>query len=346
MHPNLVDVNLSARAYGICEGAEFSGEILGRSHQFSYSNHLVTVRLPIIEFEAGTNEPIGASRNIAHFQRGWVDDPSPERSFYALEYLIVEMDVSHSTRIPSVLIEHPANQKLPEPTAKNSRLEKISAQYDDLLASAWQHWLRVARWATNQVRIGLPSWESDESSVIKRPVLHEKTTGHAVCATTGTIRLRRPFSFDSDNWERVGRVLSRGSTPPIWFDYLVDAQSRLASKDFTGCFLSSAIACETLARAVYIQLIGTPKNSAAADLANKVAVQAIIHDWEKLTGIKKEGKLHNLFSTRNDLVHSGNYSIITSNIASGAIKTAQKFIEEGDKWWFDQKGDVNYRVMP
>jgi hypothetical protein len=118
----------------------------------------------------------------------------------------------------------------------------------------------------------------------------------------------------------------------------------LAKHDYSGSVLSSVIACETLARAVYNNLAGTPANAAAAELVNRAPAQAILGRWKDLTGLKVEGGVHKIFDIRNNLVHSGRTDSIDKEIAISAFDTARQFVENGDEWWFSKHGLSNPRT--
>jgi hypothetical protein len=335
---------LFARGFGICRGTTFAGDVLGRTHEFLFSDHQVRVCLPSVEFETGSYLPSAKSANIVRFRSGRIDDPAPERSFYELEYVTVEVDFKKPVHIPLTLLDNEAVQKSPELASQAPHLDKLAAQYDGLLVSAWHQWMRVARWATNQYSIGLPDWTIDGSGDLKMPWIHEKKTGYGVWASTTVIQMGRSASINAKGWEHIGGVLTLQITPPIWFEYLAEAGHRIANQDFSGCVLSSVIACETLARAAYMHLIGSPANEAAAELANRTAAQAIIGRWKDLTGLKAEGKVHRIFEIRNGLVHSGRSDYVDADIARDTLQTARTFVESGDEWWFAERGLSNPRT--
>jgi hypothetical protein len=139
-------------------------------------------------------------------------------------------------------------------------------------------------------------------------------------------------------------VLKEELNTPIWFEYLVEASHRLANKDYFGSILSSTISCETMARAVFSHLAGTPTNAAVAKLVDRTAAQAIIREWKDLTGIKADGSVHQLFKTRNDLVHSGRTVSVTSEIADKSLTAARRFVEGGDEWLFAAEERTNPRM--
>lgn len=340
-----LNADLFARGKGECIGTVFAGNILGQAHEFKFSDYQVRVRLPSAEFEIGSNEPIGNSAKIVHFRQGRVDDLALEHTFYAVDYLIVEIDFIEQVLIPSALLDSEHVQKSAELSSQAPHLDKLTIRYDRLLVMAWQHWMRVARWATNQSRMGLPDWTIGQNANLTMPRVHEKSTGFGVWASPVVIKSIRPASLDSKRWQHVGDILTGQRTPPIWFEYLVEAQQRLFNQDYSGSVLSSVIACETIARAVYKQLVGTPRNAAAEDLADRVAAQAIIGRWKDLTGLKAEGKVHQIFEIRNGLVHSGRTDSVDERIATNTFQTARNFVLSGDEWWFAEIGLSNPRTV-
>ena len=338
-----LSAELFVRGLGVCPGTTFSGAILGSSHAFLLSGSRVRVSLPSAEFSMDSHDPIGPSTGHVHFQSGYVGQ-SFEKSFYGIDQVYVEVDIPELVRIPKSLLEVDAAQLSPEVMNSHPHLEALSVQYDELAASAWMHWMRVARWAINEPLIGVPNWSSNERPQLKMPRLREKTTGFSIWASTGIITMRRSADIDLPRWAHIGKALADQLAPPVWFDYLVEAEQRLCNHDFSGCVLSSAIACETVARACYFHLLGAPRHPTAADMVDRTAVQAIIGRWKELTGIKAGGKVHKIFEARNRLVHSGSADVIDEAIARETLSAASNFVDGGDKWWFNQKGENNPRA--
>lgn len=340
----MINASLFARGRGLCVGTLFSGCLLGRSQEFPYSGHAARIALPSAEFAEGSAEPTGANANVVSFRNGWANDPRPEVSYYQLEYVNVEIDVPKRVKIPKELLRHPAVRKSPEADKAAPHLEKLTNDCDDLLAGALRHWMKVARWATDQHAIGVTDWEVDGAPDLKMARLYEKQSGFGIWASTVVTQFKRAAEIDEKKWDHIGRVLVAGHTPPIWFEYLVEASHRLADQDYSGSVLSSAIACETMARAAFSHLAGNPPNAAAGDLIDRIAAQAIIGRWEKLTGIKAAGAVHKLFETRNGLVHSGRTGSVDKSKATTSFEAARKFVENGDEWWFAEKGLNNPRT--
>lgn len=338
-----ISAELFVRGFGTCAGTTFAGAILGATHSFSHAAHQTRVSLPSAEFLEGSHDPSGASAELVHFSSGYVGQ-NFERSFYEVGCIYVEVDVQERVRIHRSLLDVDAVQKSPELIADYPHLETLSVRYEELASSAWAYWMRVARWAINEPLIGVPSWSSDGSRQLQMPRLTEKTTGFSIWKSMGIIRLSGSCNVDQQRWTHIEKVLRNELTPPVWFDYMVEAEQRFYNLDFSGCVLSSAIACETLARACYFYLIGTPIHPTAAEMVDRTAAQAIIGRWKKLTGIDVDGKVHRIFDTRNRLVHSGRADVIDETMARDTLTAAWTFVDSGDRWWFDQKGETNPRA--
>lgn len=338
-----LSAELFVRGWGSCPGTTFSGEILGSFHTFSVSGHKARVILPSAEFADDSHDPIGKTAGIVHFSSGYVGQGF-EKSFYRLDRIYVEVDVQELVRIPKSVLDIDAVQKSPDLINSHPHLETISVQYEELAEHAWAHWMRVARWAINEPLIGLPDWTSNGSPQLQMPRLREKKTGFSIWSAISIITANRSSNIDSNRWHHIASALLDQRTPPVWFDYLVEAEQRFYNRDFSGCVLSCAIACETVARACYFHLIGTPAHPTAAELVDRTAAQAIIGRWKKLTGIEADGSVHKIFDTRNRLVHSGSADVIDRSIAKETLNAAWKFVDSGDKWWFIEKGEDNPRA--
>lgn len=338
-----LSAELFVRGFGTCAGTTFAGAILGATHSFGYAGYQARVSLPSAAFAEGGHDPLGAGARFVHFREGYVDQ-NFERSFYEVDRIYVEIDVQERVRIHRSLLEVDAVQKSPELIANYPHLEALSVRYEELASSVWLYWLRLARWAINELLIGVPSWSFNGSSQLQMPRLTEKTTGFSIWTSMGIFRLSKSCKVDQKRWAHIETVLETGVTPPVWFDYMVEAEQRFHNLDFSGCVLSSAIACETLARACYFHLLGTPIHPTAAELVDRTAAQAIISRWKKLTGIDVDGKVHKIFDTRNRLVHSGRADVIDEAMARDTLTAAWRFVDSGDRWWFDQKGETNPRA--
>jgi len=338
-----MSAELFVRGWGVCPGTVFSGEILGLSHTFSLDGHAMEVRLPSAEFEEGSHDPSGPSASYVRFRSGYVKQDY-RKSFYSTDRIAVEVGVQEMVRIPESLLEVDAVQKSPEVYSSHPHLEKIAKEYDGIAASGWAHWIKIARWATNQPLIGIPDLTIDGSRTLQMPRLRERQSGFAVWSSVSTVTLQESSHIDLKRWEHIGAVLGSSATPPVWFDYLVEAEQRLYNRDFSGCVLSAAIACETLARACYFHLLGTPIHATAAEFVDRTAAQAIIGRWKKLTGLDQDKKVHKVFDIRNRLVHSGSADVIDKVAAREALSATRRFLDSGDRWWFDQKGRANPRA--
>lgn len=335
---------LFSNGRGTCAGTIFSGAILGRTHTFQYENHDIKISLPVIQFADDSNEPSGENAHLVNFRSGWVDRNSPERSFYSVEYLDIEIAIDGTQEIPNSTLAHRAVQIPESKTGETAKLDEIAEKYQSMLVSVWRHWIRMTRWATNQYQVGLNDIEIGDGGEISYPRICERETRYAVWASPVVFRVLRSAEIDLPRWDHIQTVLNTGHLPPIWFEYLVEAHSRFERSDFSGCLLSCAIACETITRAAFRRLAGTPLNETAGELIDRTAAQAILGNWKKLTGIKADGAVHALFDQRNKLVHSGHIDGIDRQNAALAMKTAISFVEEADKWWFDEIGEPNLRT--
>lgn len=345
MAEKLLNAELYSRGEGHCRGTIFSGETLGHTHSFRFADHNVRIRLPHVDFESGDDQPKGKNSKLVRFRSGRVDDKSPSVSYYSVEYLILEIEIPDIHKIPQSTLDANVVQIPNEKSTTTSKLDNISQYYQNLQYSTWRHWRKIARWSTNQYRIGLEDSQSNSYHELSFPRICEKNTDFEIWSFPAILKIIRSAKIDINSWSHIESVLRSELNPPLWFDYLVEAHMRLDRHDYTGCLISSVIACETLARTIFRKLAGTPTNAVAGELVDRLAAQAIIGKWKDLTGIKADGRVHQLFDQRNKLVHNGHQDSVDESTAASALKTAISFVDQGDIWWFNELNMPNPRII-
>ena len=340
-------VKLCARARAEIRGACFSGDLFGKSHKFEVDGRAARVNLPKIQFQSRSIKPGVEWSPYISLSEHKTNRPSRKSSFYRLEFMLVEIEVDKRITIPQMLLKHHAVREMHAASAPESKeLNSIAEEYQEIAVKAWRHWRQTARWATNNFSLGASEISvggKEEGLELHR--LYHRPTGCDVWALPTMITVSLPCKIDRSVWDHIQSTLSSGLTSPVWLQYLAEATIRCRELDYSGAILSCAIACETIARAVFEQTVGRPTNKAISALLDRTAAQAIIGKWDKLTGLERDGKIHKIFDLRNDLVHSGVHSLITKEDANSSLKTARRFVEDADEWLFAQRGEINPRLI-
>lgn len=344
MKHETASVELVARGQGRCAGTAFSGETLGKSHKFRFAEHSVIVSLPKVRFEAETRSPTGKNAHLFTSSTSYAPHDQLSHRFFKPTYLRIKISIPGRHEVPTSTLDSPVMQMPSHESDVTEALDRLSAKYDVILFNAFRHWVEVARWATNQHRLALADFEPYNREELYLPRISLCARDFDIWESSLLVSLLSPSLITLDDWNHIRSVLKSGANPPIWFKFLCEAHERFERYDFAGALLSSAFACEAVARSIFATIVGTPTNIAAAELVDKTSVRSILGRWSKLTGLKVAGDVHKLFDRRNDLVHSRMSGNLSREIAKEAISAGINFVDQADVWWFAHSGTLNPRT--
>ena len=138
--------------------------------------------------------------------------------------------------------------------------------------------------------IGQPAFIGHARSIY----LIEKQSRHRFWA--GPIRLvgQLLHIVTTAEWEATQHAVSDRRYPPIWFEFLFDAEHKFHTGDHSGCILSLAIACESMFRHVLNNQVPTTErpDPRLFDTLSEVNIRAIFRNitrfniWEQKMGTK------------------------------------------------------------
>lgn len=338
------NVELVALGHGQCAGTSFSGETLGKSHKFRFADHDVVIQLPKVRFEHGSVVPKGRNSHLVQRSTSYGDSGSLSTIFFRVSYLKIKIQIAGHQEVPVSTLKHRSTQIPSEISSVTNALDCLASNYDRMLFDVFRHWVSIARWSTNQQRLGLRDFEPYNRNELSSPRISLRKNNFDIWQTARIGSVLRSSMITSSDWDHIRSILKSNSSPPIWFELLCEANDRFARYDFSGSALSSVFACEAVARTIFQRLAGTPSNEAASELIEKISVRSIIQRWKSLTGLKADGDVHKIFDLRNDLAHSRISGNVDRETAQSAIKTATTFVEKADEWWFEHLKIPNPRM--
>src|SRR5690606_28142162 len=120
------------------------------------------------------------------------------------------------------------------------------------------------------------------------------------------IAFQKQTELNAQSWRKIGDVLAAGHEAPVWSRFLDEAFRYLQHWDVSGCILSCAIACETLAKKTNSLLPVRFDGSSNKLTSKRPPMSDVIRDWEALTGITdsdaRTAEIRELGKIRNDLM--------------------------------------------
>ena len=345
-----VDLAFSAQAE--VESLEVTGELFGASHRFEHEGQKVEIRVPAVTLDEKL-QPIEKHRRLAEFRSGWAVNPTRETNSYAIGHLETSIALLDPMLIPKAMLDVPPKRTDIAGPILSEELDELSIECEGHLASAVAHWKAVVRWITGSRAIdtpgGLPGRQAE--AAFQFQALVSLPDHKRLWMPTAVLALQRPTKLNAEAWTRIGAVLKAGHDVPIWSLFLDQAFRYLQQWDATGCVLTCAIACETLAKQINAL---SPTNADGTPNANSVRTRprmaTIIGNWEALTGYSDKDartiEIRELVKIRNDLMHSGGIKLNPDHArAQRLYDAAINFVRLGEDLFYSKRGEINPRHL-
>lgn len=312
-----------------------TADVVGRKHRFVFRGKTVEIALP--KDTDAVKPPIGMERIRTVAWTRTASEKIP--TIYEIYDVDVFMLLDKELTIPKKLLE--SQPKHPEFTTQNKAkyLDDLTDLHEGLSAQAFDYWIRVLRWQTKSSSIGMPT--VSKQRYVGSTYLIDLKTCHRFWAGSMHIIGKIPTGMTLTVWNEIQRVLRTGKEPPIWFEFLFDAQHKLRTEDYNGAILSAAIACESTIRSMFARQIPEFPNldSSVTHLINQINIRAVLGRLKKFSlwnsDLEKEtdmSKLHSLFNLRNNLMHLGNSNHVTDENCQKHVAAARRFIICADKY--------------
>jgi hypothetical protein len=220
-------------------------DLVAAKHEFTFGGKKAIFSLPGLEKES---VPYEQKRIMC---RKWKSEGHVPLE-YDVHSLDVEIEVEAPIGVPEAVLHLHPNQSELLQAREQEQLNKIVSETGAELHKAFAYWLRVLRWKSGIGYIGEPSvsYAGGHQSA-GGAVLRERSTGHRMWLQGQTIFAigNRPVTLDQ--WSAAQSALVSGKTPPVWFDFLFDAEMRINNNDLVGAVLSLAISLEVNVRFVF-----------------------------------------------------------------------------------------------
>lgn len=317
-----------------------NGALLGRSHLFAFEGKAVRLQLPLAEASV---VPDSACFRHRHYTR---DPDNPAASSYYVYRVMIETELLAPVSADSRVFKQHPNAYDVVPSADQAKYQRLIDENVLLLSAAFDRWQRVARWVSRNSLIGAQASRggSHSARIVRR------SDRQSVWVGTSVAMVRRAKDLTLQDWQSMQAALDAGVEPPIWFDYLAEGVHRVEVEDHPGALLSLAIGCETMMRALLWAKAGRPSNPLAALLIDRANAQTIIGHWAELLEITKPeartwklSALHEMFDTRNKLIHEGTSASLNHAKLEGYKKAVQEFLDRADEVVRAAAGQRDYR---
>ena len=216
-------------------------------------------------------------------------------------------------------------------------LDKLTHSNEALLDSAFEHWINVMRWCTEQPTICQLSHKRQDSHW--GAYLIDSVSDKRFYCPPHVFVVEADRPIKKKEWNKAQRILSEGKDVPIWQLYYAEAYERLGIGDMRGYIISLAISSETIIRQFSRHFLKEPVNVKYQSIVNTIPISRIINNWYKLgfnsiawKNLNEERKvIANIFELRNGIMHRGENPSITKEMQLKMGAAVKLFLKQGKK---------------
>jgi len=285
------------------DGLYLAQELLGTSHYFDYKGYIVEIRMP-----SSTDE-----RKLRTAGYHVID--GKEIPFIS-QVKIVDIYIKISNALECIN-SRDENNVNPNHKLAGCDPNELISEMTKASISAFKYWLDIVRLFTKDYHIGLRSRRAtshDHASIIASDSEKRICSG-PFCINSKIV----DHGIEREIWDEIQSELKKGTSLPIHYQFLIDANHALEDNRLKSCIIDLAMACETYLRFSVFELLGECPEDVKSnmELANINAFtngyfknRVIPSQKTKYDKLKKD-HLNSLFDARNKLVHMGEVKRVT-----------------------------------
>ena len=209
-------------------------------------------------------------------------------------------------------------------------VENVCNQLSGVAERAFQYWLEIVRWVSDDAMIGQPDVSGFESGW--STYLMDASTNHRVWGSSHTIVVYAQSEITRKDWENADKHLKNGDTLPLRLRFFHDAKASTRNGLYEKAIVELAMACEIYLRYQVFEFIPetTPediKKYIEEANINKYVSQffkSLVPESQSAAYKKIAKDISSLMSRRNSFVHMGQLYDADKDLCHRFINTAQE----------------------
>lgn len=298
-----------------------SSDVMGKKHQFNYENCLIEISLPdLSEAKEGYEEGARATKAGVF----------PEHSdSYDIHEVNITVNKSQNLLIdPQSFKYRPVASQL-YTESEREKFNKVCDEYRTIAISAYEYWLTVFRWVTDDFSIGRDERLGFDSR--RSTTLREKEEGHVVWRRSLSFTIEKERVVNLDVWGDIQKKLANAELPPVYLTLKHDAEENLRHGNYKVSIIELAMASEIFLRMCVLSRLPNDLDDNLVKAIEELNINQYVSKHFKkivLPGYETEYKkiaseLSSLFSKRNSIVHMGDYQGATKDNCERFLTVAE-----------------------
>jgi hypothetical protein len=300
-------------------------ELIGRFHRFPFKNGTVTIRLPKkAQVDRAAKFDEIASRGAYRVVEG-VEIPQG----YHIHKVDVEVDISAVASLaPAVLTQHCNAYELVEP-AMQEKLNLYCVDHETIAAQAFEYWLSVLRWGTDNYAIGRHAVIANNSG--SSTYMHEVTSNRKIWVGTTCINFPGSRSITKANWLEAAARLRKGAKAAPYLTILHEAEEYFDRGEYRRALIDMAVATELYVRAVCMSRLPNTLDPYLVQKIDRIGISELTEqvfpgflnaeESKKFAAIKLD--LRAMFESRNQVMHMADYGVANEPLCRKFLLSAK-----------------------
>ena len=214
-------------------------EIIGSRHNFVFRNSTVTLSLPKA---TEVKEDIQFAKVTVDERTGPNGDPIK----YNVHQLDLTVDLNSELDLVDDVLLHPINAYKIIPLTFQRELDVLAKNHEEIAESAYEYWLAIMRWVTDDYKIGRAGINDNQSGWGTR--LKEPLSNLFVWESTKTYSHISLPAVTVAQWRSAAEYLRIGTATPIYVTLRHDALEFARHGDYRRAIMDLAVSCETFLR--------------------------------------------------------------------------------------------------
>lgn len=311
----------------ITRNLSVAADVMGSVHEFDFETFHVKVRLPTQE-DAQRDEGFDEVARLT----GW-----RESTKEPLVYDVAKVDVNvlHPglINVPEEALSNPPNQYEHFTDQQKNVVEDVCNRFSGVAERAFQYWLEIIRWVSNNAMIGQPDISGFESGW--STYLMDVSTGHRVWSSSHTIVVHLQSEITKEDWKNAEDHLKNGDTLPLHLRFFHDAKSSKRNGQYEKAIIELAMACEIYLRYQVFEFIPESTPQELKKYIEEANINKYVSQFfnslvpeSKRSAYKKVAKdISSLMSRRNSYVHMGELHDADERLCRRFIDTAEELFK-------------------
>lgn len=304
-----------------------SASVMGLAHQFIFDNLDVKIKLPPREHADRDFK----YNDVASLESSQAETNEPIN--YNVKKVDVEISEPNQISVPLEALEKPPKQFQYFSEEQKAAIDKITEIHSSVAKKAFNYWLDILRWSSNNAFIGQHQIYGNDSGWSTHII--DKETNKMVWIESMVISFPFFSEVTSEHWSLAQSRLMKNQSIPIHFKYLHSAEESNRNQLFQKAIVELAMSCEIFLRHSTLEFIpkSTPPdlvqyieeaniNKYVTSFFKHLVPQSQQKEYKKIQKV-----ISSLINHRNSYLHMGTMNVVDQKKCYEYIAAIKKLFE-------------------